>query len=261
MSNADILKSIDAGKLGGFPWSPMKRNPSSEYFAMLRGVVDDPFDSAPRLVMSDWLIDQEKESLAALFDAWGKQGGYVPIRDLRFENVSLENLFGISQASYTPIMSAWIDTSFAACVAIACPFHGYYNLIRSGFFLAQPIQRVFITDVMERHDWNGRYARIGRMSSGYAFPYGNGSRGDLLDCLYDQAGLSKSRSQPFTVVNHALPELYSRACVQHARIASGLKDLGVVNDPYRYAHSETARDNFYDVWERLRIQCDSNRRA
>lgn len=216
-------------KAGPFSYSPMKPRTNTDDAAMWLAIMDNPWDAAPRLVLSDWYEEHGQPETATGLRKWA--GGWADLSKLKttlgekwpegqeneFASYPRDGILGVHELP-KPVRfrahSVWVGEMTR-----------FYQAIREGLFLRRPIQRVIFRDIGERFQYH---------------PSGNDHAEFIVDPKDMEVEMMKSFSLQsaywITSVRRVytlgkLIESLSLAAVHLGRKASGLPDLGVMTDP------------------------------
>lgn len=212
-----------------FQYSPAPILIESEAESFWAAICAEPFDAAPRLVAADWWEEKDTEEgrmVSRVLREW--PGGFDKMKRLSHREAYAHGL--VFHPDCGPVNSA-IDRRMGS-LWLGELTH-FYQAVREGLFLYRPIQRVLITDIGQR------FTAISSLTeSGYRQEYllrGRETESGIWESLAYVAewGLGATRLE---WVVASLPEaelLFSYACVDLGRRASGLRALGRLEDPER----------------------------
>lgn len=208
----------------------------SEQEVLLRAILFDPADDAPRLIYADWLDDHDQSTRAHFIRVsiaiHRKEPGVDEFdRALRFAGLNLDDMSWAGAAldrgwHEGGLSNAEWDRAFIS--AINCPIATFLKRAKS-IFQTQPILNVFITDRrpdQERGFWGWT---TGSANNHLGTP-GDVPTNLLAPCLMDPY-LRASQQAPFSPNGafFASPEFalaaLSDACVDYGRRLAGLPEL------------------------------------
>lgn len=153
---ATIPRSGGAMSLNLDQYRPVDKPQSSDEWALQRAIVDAPYDVAPRLVYADWLDELypngEPSPRTHDLRTWTNQkGGYASLTRCHFLHAWPEPLIEWLLHDGYHIIS----DSGEGNTLLSRHSH-FFQAVRSGAFLHNPIQRVLIVD-----RWPTTYQRSG----------------------------------------------------------------------------------------------------